>query len=174
MRVRCGCRPCLRQIRCTKLTLMPLCSAMASAVQCVVSPGGPLTMRATTAYSTSLPSGGMRVGGSCHAAVPHNPLGHEALLPAPDGCLGSVGEAHDPMAPSHPLPPTIPVRLEECSSNHRTAAKRFSPIRFITVNMGEPRSKHYVPTVSRRRPSRASVFPACFARSYQEMAIRAS
>jgi hypothetical protein len=25
------------------------------------------------------------------------------------------------------LPPTIPVRLEECSSDHRTTAKRFSP-----------------------------------------------
>jgi hypothetical protein len=38
-RSRCGCSPWARQMRCTELTLMPTCAAIAPAVQCVVSPG---------------------------------------------------------------------------------------------------------------------------------------
>ena len=61
-------RPCLRQMRCTELTLMPVSLAIAAAVQCVVSPGGSSSVRATTCCSTSVLSGGMREGGSCRAS----------------------------------------------------------------------------------------------------------
>src|SRR5271166_5993466 len=47
-RTRCGCNPGLRQMRCTELTLMPLAWAMATAVQCVVSPGGSVNVSATS------------------------------------------------------------------------------------------------------------------------------
>src|SRR5450759_2050194 len=59
-RVRCGCKPCLRQMRCTELTLMPLALAMATAVQCVVSPGGSVSVAETTRASTSSASGAIR------------------------------------------------------------------------------------------------------------------
>jgi hypothetical protein len=61
-RTRCGCRPCERQMRCTELTLTPVSLAIASAVQCVVSPGGSLRVSATTRSATSAPSGGIREG----------------------------------------------------------------------------------------------------------------
>src|ERR1035437_1244953 len=61
-RVRCGCRPCLRQMRCTELTLMRWTLAIAAAVQCVASPGGSARVAATTRATTSGSRGGMRDG----------------------------------------------------------------------------------------------------------------
>src|ERR1700722_19824406 len=57
-RVRCGCKPCLRQMRCTELTLMPWTLAVAAAVQCVVSPAGSARVAETTRAATSASRGG--------------------------------------------------------------------------------------------------------------------
>src|SRR4051795_12343898 len=60
--LRCGCKPCARQMRCTELTLIAAASAMAPAVQCVVSPGASPCVSATIRSTTSRPSGGTRDG----------------------------------------------------------------------------------------------------------------
>ena len=67
-RSRCGCRPCPRQMRCTELMLMPVVLAIADAVQCVVSPGGARSVRATTLSAISEARGGIRDGRACRAA----------------------------------------------------------------------------------------------------------
>src|SRR5271163_947377 len=61
-RTRCGCKPCVRQMRCTELTLIPAAFAIISAVQCVVSPGGSPRVRATVRSRTLAGSGGIREG----------------------------------------------------------------------------------------------------------------
>jgi hypothetical protein len=43
----------LRQTRCTKLMLMPICLAVATKTQCVISPGAEIYVAATTRASTS-------------------------------------------------------------------------------------------------------------------------
>jgi len=58
-RTRCGCRPCARQMRRTKLTLMPTPLAYIAAVQCVASPGGSARVNATARSHTLVGSGGM-------------------------------------------------------------------------------------------------------------------
>ena len=63
----------LRQIRCTDRTLMPMWRAMATEVQCVVSPGAVVCVAATTRASTSAPSGGMRAGRVLSRSRPATP-----------------------------------------------------------------------------------------------------
>src|SRR5260370_22819791 len=57
-----GLEAVLAPMRCTELTLMPGASAIAAAVQWVVSPGGSFRVSATTRATTSTSSGGMRDG----------------------------------------------------------------------------------------------------------------
>src|SRR5712692_8291284 len=59
-RIRCGCRPWTRQIRCTEETLIPAVLAIMPAVQWVVSPGGSCWVSAITRAATAAPNGGMR------------------------------------------------------------------------------------------------------------------
>jgi len=61
-RQRCGCRPRAFQMRLTAPALMPIEAAFASAVQCVVSPGGSSSVSATTRSGTSGARGAMRDG----------------------------------------------------------------------------------------------------------------
>jgi hypothetical protein len=61
-RIRCGARPCARQMRCTEETLIPTILATAADVQCFASCGGSVAVRATTLSITSWPSGAMREG----------------------------------------------------------------------------------------------------------------
>src|SRR6516165_3451552 len=61
-RIRCGCNPCARQMRCTELTLTPTALAIIAAVQWVVSPGGSPRVNATVRSCTLVGSGGMREG----------------------------------------------------------------------------------------------------------------
>jgi hypothetical protein len=72
-RIRCGCRPWLRQMRCTELTLTPLASAMAGAVQCVVSPGGSVSVNRTARAMTSASNGGIRGGRVLSRSRPSTP-----------------------------------------------------------------------------------------------------
>src|SRR5208283_226691 len=73
-RTRCGCNPGLRQMRCTELTLMPLAWAMATAVQCVVSPGGSVNVSATShtdkAARSLRPTSLLRNGGPSYSEDP--------------------------------------------------------------------------------------------------------
>ena len=57
----------------TELTLIPVALAIAPAVQCVVSPGGSLSVQATTCCSTAVPSGGMRDGRVLSRSRPATP-----------------------------------------------------------------------------------------------------
>ena len=94
-RIRCGCRPCLRQMRCTELTLMPLALAMAAAVQCVTSPGGSVSVSATTRAATSAPSGGMRDGRVLSRSRPSTPSGMKRSCQRQTARLADAGVAHD-------------------------------------------------------------------------------
>jgi hypothetical protein len=64
-RMRCGCKPWLRQMRRTELTLMPLRAALAlgatiaAAVRCMVLPGGLLSVYATTRSTTARTRNGL-------------------------------------------------------------------------------------------------------------------
>ena len=69
--IRCGCRPWLRQMRCTELMLLAL--ATAGAVQCVVSPGGSESVSCTTHPMIAVPSGGMRDGRVLSRSRPSTP-----------------------------------------------------------------------------------------------------
>jgi len=71
--MRCGCRPWLRQIRCTELTLTPVALAIAGAVQCVVSPGGSESVSCTTRATISALSGGIRDGRVLSRSNPSTP-----------------------------------------------------------------------------------------------------
>jgi hypothetical protein len=63
----------LAPMRCTELTLMPLTLAIASAVQCVVSPIGSASVRETTFAFTSASSGGIRDGRVLSRSRPATP-----------------------------------------------------------------------------------------------------
>ncbi len=88
-RVRCGCKPCLRQMRCTELTLMPWIVAVV--ITRADRPGC-----GDDAAATSGSSGGMRDGRMLVTSMPATRSVHEALtLPAPDSRLADAGVAHD-------------------------------------------------------------------------------
>ena len=82
-------------MRCTELVLMEQAADTAAAVQCVVSPGGSVNVRATTRSMTASSSGGMREGRVLSTSSPSAPAFHEALLPAPDAGLGRASGTPD-------------------------------------------------------------------------------
>jgi hypothetical protein len=85
-------------MRCTELTLIPLCFAILAAVQCVASPGGSPSARTTMPSGTSAPNGSIRDRRVLSRNKPSKPSFHETLLPAPDTGLGLAGLTHDRVA----------------------------------------------------------------------------
>ena len=125
-RIRCGCRPWLRQMRCTELTLIPMTLAIAGAVQWVVSPSG--APRSTADHPVfdlaSKRRDARRPGLVAQQAV--DALGHEAGLPAPYGGLADAGAAHDLGGAAaiggqqHDVrPPDVLVRTVAIRNDHR-------------------------------------------------------
>ena len=94
-RTRCGRRPCRRQMRCTELALMPFSWAIAAAVQCVVSPGGSASVRATTLCSTAAVNGGMRDGRVLSHSKPSTPSVMNRSCQRPHCRLAGARAAHD-------------------------------------------------------------------------------
>src|SRR5262245_18116946 len=93
-RLLCGCKPCLRQMRCTELALMSFSPwPFAPAVHCVVTQGGLSRVRLPTRCSVATPSSVIAKDGSCRAAA-QTPPGQEPLVPASDRHLGSSSPAH--------------------------------------------------------------------------------
>src|SRR5580658_1531286 len=90
-RTRCGCRPWLRQMRCTEETLTPAASAIAAPVQWVASPGGSVWVS------------GMGLSGIPCAAGRFNRSRHSRCeaLAEEDGELrlghGPLARRHDPL-----------------------------------------------------------------------------
>jgi len=93
-RRRCGCSPCARQIRCTELTLMPTASAIAAAVQWVVSPGGSANVRATVCAHRRRQRWDARRSGLV-AQQPIDAFGLVTLRPALDRVRALAALAHD-------------------------------------------------------------------------------
>jgi hypothetical protein len=91
----CGCRPCLRQMRCTALTLMPLAVAIAPAVQCVVLARwiGQRTGDDSLLYLSAQRRDARRAG--LVAQQPGDTIRHVAFLPAPDRRLARLRAAHN-------------------------------------------------------------------------------
>ena len=88
-RIRCGCRPCARQMRCTELSAdarrpwpwLPRSSASSR-------PADRPSVSATTRSAISGGSGGDARRAGLVAQQPVHASSHEALLPAPDSGLG--------------------------------------------------------------------------------------
>src|SRR6516164_4754754 len=72
-RTRCGWRPWVCQIRCTELTLIPICLAILAAVQWVTSPGGSVCVSATVCSCTLAGSRGIRDGRVLSRSSPSTP-----------------------------------------------------------------------------------------------------
>src|SRR5580704_8657354 len=73
VRTRCGLRPCAAQMRCTLRWLTPAAFAIARQVQCVVSPGGSLSVISTTRSTAAGVSGGLPPGRVASCSSPSTP-----------------------------------------------------------------------------------------------------
>ena len=82
-------------MRLTALALMSIDAAIASAVQCVVSPGGSSSVSATTRSATSGARGAIRDGRVLSCSAPPKAFLGEAFLPTPHAGLGLARPPHD-------------------------------------------------------------------------------
>lgn len=146
-RVQCGCKPCLRQMRCTELTLMPCSLAIAGAVQCVVSPGGWAWVAAMTPAGVWAASGGMRDGRVLSRSKPATPSVMKRschrqtavlLTPAPR----MISAAPQPSAVTNTIAPT-----------RHASAERFDPPRSTPVGDGREHSLELRCRCASRRPA---------------------
>ncbi len=80
-------------MRCTELTLIARDLAMAAAAQCVTSPGGSVSVSATTRFVTASASDGMRDGRVLSTSNPSVPAGVSKTWGSLLAGLGLIGLA---------------------------------------------------------------------------------
>ena len=172
-RIRCGCKPWARQIRCVALRLMPTTFAIARPVQCVTSPGGSINVRATTRSATSDAKAGTRDGRVLSRRRPSTPAcmnrscqRHTAVLALPVRRMISV--VPQPSAVSR----TICARHTcfcglfrsdtTASRRARSAAltSTTTPVRIPQIARPQPAGNPLSDSSVRLNPLRADLMPA--------------
>ncbi len=111
VRMRCGARPCVFQMRCTEVRLTPAALAIALPVQRVISPGGSPTVRATIRSASSSASLGIRDGRVLSHSRPATPSSMNRLCQRQTAVLLTSAVRMTAAAPSpSAVPRTIRAR----------------------------------------------------------------